>query len=71
MAEIEKEEVCHHVARGVSIKSQHLTFHFIIYIVQLYKEDCPTLGICWAVAIPITLTVQGLYVHHNSAAAKD
>ena len=40
MAGIEKEEVHHLVARAVNIRWQYLILYFIIYIVQLYKENC-------------------------------
>ena len=49
MARIEKEEVCHVMARGVNIMWQTLIFNCIIYIDQLYKEDCTILQIFWAV----------------------
>ena len=36
----------HLVAKGINIGWQHLIFNFIIYIVQLLKENCTTLWKC-------------------------
>ena len=50
MAEIEKEEMCHLLAREVFIRWQHLIFSFI-YMIKLYEGDCAVLLICWAVRL--------------------
>ena len=44
MAEIEKEEVCNLVTKGVA-QGGNTFFLSFIHIVQLYKEDCTILQI--------------------------
>ena len=61
MTQIEKRKVefsvlCHLVSGEFNIRWRHLTFsfNFIIYIVQLCKDDCTSLWICRAVALAST-----------------
>ena len=54
MAESEEEVmgfpvICHIVAGWNYIRQQQTYFFFILYIVQLYKEDCAILQICGTV----------------------
>ena len=55
MAEIEKEalgfSVICYLAGEFTLGGSTLFFLQIIYIVQLFKEDCTILRLCWAVGL--------------------
>ena len=50
--------LCHLVAREINIRWWHLISNFIIYIVQLYKEDCTFCRYVWLSGIALLSTEQ-------------